>query len=208
MSFALHKLTCGWVCWSSREALLLKVRCQIGYPRFFVIAAIGLARLLLGNEAAPPGCAWVVLAACLTKIGEDFFVAVLQYLGLRKQVPLPKHRSMLDLTGQPAFRSVMPDDAWAVEADRNEHANSSVTTLIIGNEYRCSKQATFETMQLWSHAYIIHTAQVQMLFLMIIFGSGVVNLLGLCHDSVSSASMHGVLTWQYMDLQSLCSGHS
>jgi len=230
---ALAILTCGRRTPTRCSLLLQEVKYCMGYPRFFVILAIVMARICARNPILPIGhenSGLAVIAVFLAEILEDLLSFLLEWLDVRVH---PQRRQITEAElqlmakaqlrfsiasdgGETTLSSVLPSSTWAQSRSDNqkgedlmkERSDLSVKekSWKLREQFAFSYgEADWDVLPFWAHVASVCIAQFHSLLFMILLGNGLNYVLGYCHGE-SQGFKAAILWWPVTDPDDLCGG--
>ncbi|CAE7351850.1 unnamed protein product [Symbiodinium sp. CCMP2592] len=223
--------TCGWRTPTNASLLLQEVKYCMGYPRFFAVAAIALARLCTLNEVLPKNqemIGWALLAMFAAEILEDIISFALERLDLRVH---PKPRQITDeeveimvangtksshdsLSFPSGFKAIVPK-AWLDDqqagvpippANMSKEIRKKCWQLRAAFDFAYGDVENFGKLPFWAHFAAIAIAQFHTVLFMIILSNGLNYVLGFCPESGYSGVGRALLWWPVTDPEDLCDG--
>ncbi|CAK9118000.1 unnamed protein product [Durusdinium trenchii] len=202
-------ISCGWRTCTRCSLLLQEVKHCTSFPRYFVILAIALARLMGTGNALPGGqetLGYAILALFIADVLENLCSSLLQYMGYQV-FPEQRHCGLAELRARAARRLERRSGAAGFDD------LAAVTTK--GFREECWKlRARFEflygpalwsRMPFWAHLVPTFFAQFHTLLYIICLSNGLSFVLGLCHDNYQGVS-RGLLWWPIESPSELCVG--
>ncbi|CAE7880556.1 hypothetical protein AK812_SmicGene21948 [Symbiodinium microadriaticum] len=222
-------VTCGWRTPTNSSLLLQKVKYCMGYPRFFAVAAIALARLCTLNEVLPKNqefIGWALLAMFAAEILEDIISLALERLDLRVH---PKPRQITDEEVEimvanatkssheslaSSFKQIVPK-AWLDDqqagvpipaVNLSKELKQKCWKLRAAFDFAYGDVDSFGQLPFWAHFAAIAVAQFHTVLFLVILSNGLNYVLGFCPESGYNGIGRALVWWPVTDPEDLCDG--
>lgn len=222
-------VTCGWRTPTNSSLLLQKVKYCMGYPRFFAVAAIALARLCTLNEVLPKNqefIGWALLAMFAAEILEDIISLALERLDLRVH---PKPRQITDEEVEimvanatkssheslaSSFKQIVPK-AWLDDqqagvpipaVNLSKELKQKCWKLRAAFDFAYGDVDSFGQLLFWAHFAAIAVAQFHTVLFLVILSNGLNYVLGFCPESGYNGIGRALVWWPVTDPEDLCDG--
>lgn len=211
---------------SSPSILLQDVKYTMGYPRFFGVLSIILARMFLGNPVVPNGqeaLVQVVAAMLTAECLEDMVVCVCTKMGWlapavlvnvddmdeSEIIRMAEHRldKIKKTTGGKSKATqedtIMSTSAESGDFDHTEH-ELAVAVQVEKDRLWFFTPACFAVQPYWCHFSSAMLSQLHMMLFLIAFTNGLDYILGSCSEDKYAASGRGVVWWPLPDASNPC----
>eukprot|EP00435_Cladocopium_sp_Y103_P044591 s882_g12.t1 len=213
---ALSILTCGRRTPTRCSLLLQEVKYCMGYPRFFVLLAVILARFCARNPLLPcdhENMGVAVLALFLAEVVEDLMSYLLEWLDFkvhpkRRQVTEEEFEVMAKAqlrfslgSDDLSMSAVVPSTSWAAaRVGSNDFISTKSDISLKDKCWRLRERFRFSygesdlgVLPFWANFSAVIIAQFHTLLFMILLGNGLNFVLGFCHGELNG--FHGALLW-------------
>mmetsp|Transcript_43843 Transcript_43843/g.78805 ORF Transcript_43843/g.78805 Transcript_43843/m.78805 type:complete len:530 (+) Transcript_43843:26-1615(+) len=188
--------------------LLQQVKFCLGYPRFFAVLAMALARLSMGTRAVSKkemNTAVAIFLQFVAEVLEDLVVKLLAWLGAgfnfiaHSEPPedlTAKARSRLQqrfsLLSPATVVPVTLPDTDLPEADLQAIEEECQNLLLTHHIAFCK---AFGILPYWAHFAIAMTAQFHTVMFIILFSDGLPSILGFCPYKGYNEISQGIIFW-------------
>lgn len=189
-----HLVSRGRQRFSVYKLMMLKSQYQMGYPRFFAVAAIGLARAILGKPLVPSvRLAWVTFFVLVEEIAEDVLVAVCEYLGLMAKwdgEQEVKMSAVIPTSETQSNHSSETEIKHISETSRDVEGHSERKRIFA---YRLDR--VHPHLPFWAHFAACSISMYHTILFLFLMGGGTSFVLGICPQEAALGVGRGVLVW-------------
>lgn len=222
---ALAIVTCGRRTPTRCSLLLQEVKYCMGYPRFFVLLAVVLARVCARNPVLPcdhENMGLAVLALFLAEVVEDLISYLLEWLDFkvhpkRRQVTEEEFEMMARAqlrfslgSDEASMSAVVPSATWAAHVRSEDFISTKSDMSLKDKCWRLRQRFAFSygepdlgILPFWANFSAVIIAQFHTLLFMILLGNGLNFVLGFCHGELEGFD-GALLWWPLTDPNDLC----
>eukprot|EP00438_Fugacium_kawagutii_P002260 Skav227476 [mRNA] locus=scaffold2491:468274:469977:+ [translate_table: standard] len=213
---AMGIVTCGRRTPTKSSLLLQEVKYCMGYPRFFTLLAVVLARMVSQNPVLPIGhenMAYAMLALFLSEVVEDLISYALYWLDIRVH---PKRRQVTEEELEILAKAELLAELGQLSSRRDSTLSRRPTDTMSSAQSLKLKCWTLREsfafsygeqdlgiLPFWAHFSAVMVSMFHTVLFMILLGNGLNYTLGFCHEELVGYQS-GLLWWPVTNTNDLC----